>query len=420
VVYFLVLVATVWRVPFDRMAAAGLARAGRAPGDPGRPLDWLVLGLSAVAGAALWGGYWRLLRRGRAWRRLRYAFIAFDVLSTVRPALWLGNGVLAPVLRGGGLTPEAAGRLAPALFVLIALSGALRLSPGPVAAAGVGALLGQAAVGALLGTPPAELVPELGVLALVMVLGGNFVFVLREMAFRAATEAALERYIPQGLAQRLAEAGGVVPPRVAPVTILIADIRGFTALAEPLGPHEAVALLNDYFATIVAPLAAEGAVLDKYLGDGLLAFLEGPEHAARGLRAAHGIVLAMHKAGAGAPAPGGRPGIGVAVHSAEAFVGCVGAPARMEYTVIGDAVNVTARLEGLMSSKAGAERLDAALVASAATVEAAAAGGVGVPGLVGPRPVAVHGRQQALAIYYLPVGEADRGERCITSAAAVD
>ena len=61
-VYFLVVVATVWRVPLDRMAAAGLALAGRAPDAPGRPLDWLLLGLGAAALAALWGGYWRLLR----------------------------------------------------------------------------------------------------------------------------------------------------------------------------------------------------------------------------------------------------------------------------------------------------------------------------------------------------------------------
>src|SRR5439155_7954865 len=80
---------------------------------------------------------------------------------------------------------------------------------------------------------------------------------------------------PPGPGPAAGRGGRRGPPRVAPVTILIADIRGFTTLAEPLGPHEAVALLNDYFATIVAPLAAEGAVLDKYLGDGLLAFLEG-------------------------------------------------------------------------------------------------------------------------------------------------
>src|SRR5947207_549465 len=83
---------------------------------------------------------------------------AIDVVGAVRPAFWLGSGVLAPALRGSGLTPEAAGRLAPAVFVLIALSGVLRLNPGPVVAAGAGALLG---------TPPAELVPELGVLALI-------------------------------------------------------------------------------------------------------------------------------------------------------------------------------------------------------------------------------------------------------------
>jgi class 3 adenylate cyclase len=291
--------------------------------------------------------------------------------------------------------------------------------------------------------PLSRIAPELSILALSWFLGMQFVFVLRGMALKAAEEDVLERFVPQGLTQRIAHAGGFVPARVTPVTILVADIRGFTTMSEPLGPQQAVALLNDYFASVIGPLAAEEAVLDKYLGDGLQAFLEGPDHAARGLRAAYGIISAVAELnrrraaedgdGAGAWARGrggdgattadGSEGevastsalqhfstsvpslrIGVAVHTAEAFVGTIGAPVRMEYTIIGDAVNVTHRLEGLMSSKAGHERIDAVLVASADAVAAAAAGGLSIPALEGPVQVSVHGRQQPLDVYYLPAG----------------
>jgi len=64
-------------------------------------------------------------------------------------------------------------------------------------------------------------------------------FVLRQLGLKAAEEEVLERFVPQGPTQRLARAGGTVPARVVPVTILIADIRGFTTLSEPLGPTEA-------------------------------------------------------------------------------------------------------------------------------------------------------------------------------------
>jgi adenylate cyclase len=242
--------------------------------------------------------------------------------------------------------------------------------------------------------------PSVAIVFLTSFLGAQLVFVLRGMALKAAEEDVLERFVPQGLTQHLAHAGGTVPARVVSVTILIADIRGFTTLSEPLGASQAVALLNDFFATMVGPLVAEDAVLDKYLGDGLLAFVEGPDHAARGLRAARTIIAAIDARNASQSEQPLR--IGIAVHTAEAFVGSIGAPARMEYTIIGDAVNVTSRLEGLMSSKAGAERIDAVIMASADTVKDAAGAGYVLPELHGPIQVSVHGRVHPLDVYYLP------------------
>ena len=369
--------------------------------EPGSPLAALFVVGFFGGGFCLWVAYWWALHRGAHWRWLRYVVILVDVLSLLRFAVATRSATVTGAQVG--LSAELLGGLLPALFVTLIFAGALRLNPFTVGLSGWSVIGAQLAAGALLEQPPAHTLVYVSLLALTLALGLNLVFVLRGIALKAAEEEVLERFVPQGLTQRLAHAGGTVPARVLPVTILIADIRGFTTISEPLGPTEAVGLLNRFFATMVGPLAAEDAVLDKYLGDGLLAFVEGEQHAARGLRAAHNIVRAIDETNAERVASGDDPiRMGVAVHTASAFVGSIGAPSRMEYTIIGDAVNVTSRLEGLMSSKAGAERIPATIVASADAVRAAREDGFSVPELEGPRPVSVHGRAQPLDVYYLP------------------
>ena len=175
----------------------------------------------------------------------------------------------------------------------------------------------------------------------------------------------------------------------------MADIRGFTRLSERLTPPAAVALLNNYFGVVVAPLAAEGAVLDGYVGDGLVAFFEGEDRTARALhalRAADGMRAALVRFNT---TRGDRPlRMGIAIHAGEVLVGTIGAPARREYTIIGDVVNVTDRLE--KSNK----EFDSVVVASAAAL-------ADVPdpaglGFHGPQLVTVRGRDEPIAVYYLP------------------
>lgn len=366
--------------------------------EPDSPLYWAGRYGIFVGGWLGWLAYWLILRRSGAWRWLRYLVIVMDVLSLLRFAVAERTSALTGT--SVGISATLLTGLVPSVLVLHVLSGAVRLSPFTAAAAAVTGLAGQLATGWLLDVPPLQLWTQVAVIMLTNFLGMNLVFILRGLALKAAQEDVLERFVPQGLTQRIAHAGGTVPARVLPVTILIADIRGFTTISEPLGPTEAVGLLNSFFASVVGPLAAEGAVLDKYLGDGLLAFVEGEDHAARGLRAARRVVQAVAESNAQRAQP---IRMGIAVHTARAFVGSIGAPARMEYTIIGDAVNVTSRLEGLMSSKAGAERIDATLVASEETVKQASAEGFALPELAGPVQVGVHGRAQPLDVYYLPV-----------------
>ena len=161
------------------------------------------------------------------------------------------------------------------------------------------------------------------------------------------------------------------------VTVLFSDIRNFTTLSEKLTAREVVELLNTYLELACAELLAEGATIDKFIGDAIMAEfgapLAQPDHARRGLRAAVGLqavaIEFRHWVEQRFP---GRDlpvfDIGIGLHSGEAVVGNIGSSVRMEYTAIGDTVNVASRLEG-KTKVTGCH-----ILASRATVEAAGAG----------------------------------------------
>lgn len=137
------------------------------------------------------------------------------------------------------------------------------------------------------------------------------------------------------------------------VTVLFADLRGFTSWVETAPPDVLVAQLNEYFKAIVDCVLAHGGTLQKFIGDAVLAVwgdtrTAGPaEDAARAVDAALAIQAAIARLNAGWQ---GRPDrmtvrAGLGLHHGHAMVGNLGHPQRMEFTVLGDAVNVAARLE---------------------------------------------------------------------------
>ncbi len=167
----------------------------------------------------------------------------------------------------------------------------------------------------------------------------------------AATRANFERYFAPSVAAEIAgrtgaaELGGTRKP----LTILFSDIRGFTALAESMAPDAIADLLSAYLTEMVDVIFEHGGTLDKFIGDAIMAQwgapIAHPDDVERALQAAEGMQRAVDGINR-RWAAAGRPTIeiGIGINYGEVFAGNIGSHRRLEYTVIGDAVNVASRL----------------------------------------------------------------------------
>jgi adenylate cyclase len=178
----------------------------------------------------------------------------------------------------------------------------------------------------------------------------------RELAAERLQRAArvrenFERYFTPQLAARIAATTSTVTPGGVrqPVVVLFSDIRGFTAIAESLPPTEMANQLNEYFAAMVECVFRHDGALDKFIGDAIMAYWGAPDarldDAERALAAAADMQDVLVALNARWKAEG-RPELhtGIGVHAGDAFVGNVGSPRRLEFTLIGDTVNVASRL----------------------------------------------------------------------------
>ena len=160
------------------------------------------------------------------------------------------------------------------------------------------------------------------------------------------------RFLPEYVVQQILEnpdsfkLGGVNQT----LTVLFADIRGFTRLSENARPDRVVQLLNNYFTAMSDIIFAHGGTLDKYIGDGLMALFGAPtatpEDACNAVRAAVQMQRRMEEINAQLRSEGlAEIAIGIGLHTGVATVGYIGSERRSEYTAIGDTVNLAARLE---------------------------------------------------------------------------
>ncbi|MEQ1775979.1 MAG: adenylate/guanylate cyclase domain-containing protein [Burkholderiales bacterium] len=311
-----------------------------------------------------------------------------DMHSTPYGNSVIGGGMPGPEIQANIVETLLSGRttsaapdvlrwIITALVLLAAIIVGLRTSPWwGLGAVIVGALLALAAGYASLQKfwlfPTAHL--QLGLLTgFLLVLGLRLT---REERDKARIRNMFEGYVSDDVVNMLLSSGQKLDMggQSMHITILFSDIRNFTTITEKLSAHETVEFLNVYFERVINVIRAEGGRIDKFIGDAVMAEFGVPypfaDHPARALRAAAGIRQVAEEFKAwmrnrfpGKDLPEFR--IGVGVHTGNAVVGNLGSAKRMEFTAIGDTVNVASRLES------ETKNLSCVIVASAETVRAA-------------------------------------------------
>ncbi len=238
------------------------------------------------------------------------------------------------------------------------------------------------------------LAPSSGLVLLGLLYGGDAY--LREGQERRRLRRTFERYVAPGVVAEILSdpesAQGILRGRLLEVTVLMTDIKGFTVLTKQRsgeGQSELHVLqLNEYLGAMVEVVMAHGGTVDKFIGDAVMAVFGSPvsrgvaEEASQAVRCA----LAMRAALAGLNEDWARRGIatldnGIGLASGQVMVGQIGSPKRMEFTVIGDTVNLSARLES------ATRNVDAAVVCDAQTASLIQADAGLASRSLGPQPV---------------------------------
>jgi len=218
---------------------------------------------------------------------------------------------------------------------------------------------------------------------------------------REMVKSAFARYVSQQVMESIISAGAVpeLQGHRRKITAFFSDIRGFSTIAEKMEPEAVVAMLNEYFKLMVDIVFRNKGTLDKFMGDGLMAIFgapaEDPEQEAHAVRAAIEMQVELRRLCDRWQAEGRPPiRIGIGINTGAAIVGNIGSEARMEYTAIGDTVNIAARLESA-TKECGQD-----ILISEFTREA-------VDGRFKTEPIgslSVKGRAEPVMTYAVPVG----------------
>ncbi len=183
------------------------------------------------------------------------------------------------------------------------------------------------------------------------------------------------------------------------VAVLFSDLRGFTEYSEHLPPERLVVELNDYLDVMVAAVKREGGIVDKYIGDSVMVVFGIPttdgREAERAIRTARAMEAALTAHNRQRESRGLAPlQQGIGVHYGEAIAGNIGARERLQFTVVGDVVNLASRLEEATKEQGFAVLISAATVAAAARSSATATAGLRPVGMIN-----IRGRNQEVETY---------------------
>jgi adenylate cyclase len=174
---------------------------------------------------------------------------------------------------------------------------------------------------------------------------------LEDISSEKRMKSTMSRYMDPDIAEQLmADGEDVLGGCNATASVLFSDVRSFTTLTEELGPQGTVHLLNEYFTLMVECISQEGGMLDKFIGDAIMAAFGIPlghnDDEDRAVRAAIAMLVSLRDFNALRASEGKPPvDMGIGINTDTVVSGNIGSPKRMDYTVIGDGVNLAARLE---------------------------------------------------------------------------
>ncbi len=177
----------------------------------------------------------------------------------------------------------------------------------------------------------------------------------REIGRQLEIRSRLERYSSPSVVERLQSTGeyGEMLAEEREISVLFTDLCGFTALSESMTPADTALLLNSIFEELTQVVFTHEGTLDKFMGDGMMAFFgapfDQPDHAQRAVAAAWGMSEALEAINSELPEER-RIGMRIGVNTGPAIVGDIGSQTRRDYTVVGDTVNVASRLESTVAS----------------------------------------------------------------------